>query len=235
MSEMGEVLFPNKRTLFEKLSAISQELEVVNKSFMVEVSKGKGYKAVSEADILSAVRPLEAKHRIYSYPAGRKVIDSQIIKVSDAEGKQKITYFERIETIYRFVDMDNPSAYIEVISYGDGLDNGDKSVGKAMTYADKYALMKAYKIITGEDPDKEASKTTYEASNKRPEKKEEVKKVSEAQLGLIDAMIDEKNVPHELIKVRFGVKWNDKSMSVHQAQEIINFLKEVEDGSDLPF
>ena len=28
---------------------------------------------------------------------------------------------------------------------------------KAMTYADKYALMKAYKISTGDDPDKEAS------------------------------------------------------------------------------
>lgn len=221
--------------LFEKLSAISQRMEVVNKSFMVEVVKGRGYKAVSEADILNAVRPLEEEYRIYSYPCQRKVIDSQIVKVSDSEGKQKITYFERIETTYRFVDIDDPTQYIEVISYGDGLDNGDKSVGKAMTYSDKYALMKAYKIITGEDPDKEASKTTYEASNKKPEKKEEVKKVSEAQLDLIEKMIDEKNVPHELIKVRFGVKWNDKSMSVYTAQEIINFLKEVEDGSDLPF
>lgn len=26
-----------------------------------------------------------------------------------------------------------------------------------MTYADKYALMKAYKITTGDDPDKDAS------------------------------------------------------------------------------
>ncbi|MFR4146701.1 MAG: hypothetical protein ACLT1J_10535 [Mediterraneibacter gnavus] len=27
-----------------------------------------------------------------------------------------------------------------------------------MTYADKYALLKAYKIITGDDPDQECSK-----------------------------------------------------------------------------
>ena len=32
------------------------------------------------------------------------------------------------------------------------------ATGKAMTYADKYALMKAYKIITGDDPDQEPSK-----------------------------------------------------------------------------
>ena len=32
-----------------------------------------------------------------------------------------------------------------------------KAPGKAMTYADKYALLKAYKIITGEDPDQNYS------------------------------------------------------------------------------
>ena len=46
----------------------------------------------------------------------------------------------------------------KVTTYGDGIDSGDKSVGKAMTYADKYALLKAYKIVTGDDPDQEASK-----------------------------------------------------------------------------
>ena len=55
-------------------------------------------------------------------------------------------------------DTDNPEEYIEITSYGDGIDSQDKSVGKAMTYADKYALMKGYKIITGEDPDQEESK-----------------------------------------------------------------------------
>ena len=33
----------------------------------------------------------------------------------------------------------------------------DKAPGKAMTYADKYALMKAYKMVTGDDPDQNAS------------------------------------------------------------------------------
>ena len=53
--------------------------------------------------------------------------------------------------------MDDSNDYIETISYSDGIDTGDKAMGKAMTYGDKYALMKAYKISTGEDPDKESS------------------------------------------------------------------------------
>ena len=37
------------------------------------------------------------------------------------------------------------------------MDTQDKATGKAMTYADKYALMKAYKITTGDDPDQAPS------------------------------------------------------------------------------
>ena len=53
------------------------------------------------------------------------------------------------------------------ITYGDGVDTQDKAPGKAMTYADKYALLKAYKIVTGEDPDQQHSPDTamYDNAN----------------------------------------------------------------------
>ena len=54
-------------------------------------------------------------------------------------------------------DDDDSVEEIEIITYGDGIDTQDKGPGKAMTYADKYALMKAYKIITGDDPDQNPS------------------------------------------------------------------------------
>ena len=46
---------------------------------------------------------------------------------------------------------------MEITTYGDGVDSQDKAPGKAMTYSDKYALLKAYKIQTGDDPDQNAS------------------------------------------------------------------------------
>ena len=58
----------------------------------------------------------------------------------------------------RIVDIDKPSDYIDIESFGRGLDPGDKGFGKASTYARKYALLNAYKIATGEDPDKDKSK-----------------------------------------------------------------------------
>ena len=57
----------------------------------------------------------------------------------------------------RIINVDDPTDCLEVDAYGRGIDTSDKSFGKASTYARKYCLLNAYKIATGEDPDKEAS------------------------------------------------------------------------------
>lgn len=155
------VLGVKEMNIFEKLSAISLEITNVNKNLSVGVGKSS-YKAVGEADVLAAVKPAEAKFRVYSYPVHRTVIETGTIENEsiDYQSQQKLvkkSLFERIEVTYRFVNMDNPDDFIDIVSYGDGIDTQDKSVGKAMTYADKYALLKAYKIITGDDPDQDPS------------------------------------------------------------------------------
>ena len=148
--------------IYQKLLKITEELKAVEKNLHVQVTKTNSYKAVGERDVLDAVKPLEAKYGIYSYAYDRKVIDSGEL-ISSRKDFQTGEYHDakqlylRLEVTYRFVNVDNPAEYIEIKSYGDGIDTGDKATGKAMTYADKYALLKAYKISTGDDPDQEAS------------------------------------------------------------------------------
>jgi hypothetical protein len=142
--------------IYEKMSAITNELGVVAKNLNVDMGKGKSYKAVQEKDVLDAVKPIEEKYRVYSYPMEREIIDSGILEKETSYGTSKNLYM-RIKTTYAFVNIDNPSEKITMISYADGIDSGDKATGKAMTYSDKYSLLKAYKIATGDDPDKEAS------------------------------------------------------------------------------
>ena len=146
--------------IYEKMSAITAEIGVVEKNLNVKVNSNSSYKAVSERDVLDAVKPTEQKYRVYSYPANRKIVDCDVLtKETEYNGTitRTNTLFMRVETVYRFVNIDKPDEFIETTVYGDGLDTGDKASGKAMTYADKYALMKAYKLSTGDDPDKEAS------------------------------------------------------------------------------
>lgn len=153
--------------VYQRLSAITSEMKTISKNSDVATSKDKSYKAVREIDILNAVKPLEEKYGIYSYPFDRQVIESKQVQGFSVE---KQNNFIRVEVTYRFVNVDVPSEFIEVKSYGDGIDSQDKAPGKALTYADKYALLKAYKIATGEDPD-ENSKSDEELEQEEKQNK----------------------------------------------------------------
>ena len=148
----------SEMNIFQRMAAISVEMATVAKNLTVGDGKNK-YKAVSERDIIDAVKPLEAKYGVYSYPSSRRVLESNMLETETQYGT-KTTFMTRIETTYRFVNVDKPDEYIEIVSFAEGIDSQDKGSGKAMTYADKYALMKAYKISTGDDPDQEASQPT---------------------------------------------------------------------------
>lgn len=155
--------------IYEKMLAITNEIGTVAKNLEVGVGKSQ-YKAVGEADVLKAVKELEAKYNVYSYPSNRKVIDNSIMQTRKeyngqvTEGNQ---LFMRIEVEYTFVNVEKPDEQIKIISYGDGIDTQDKAPGKAMTYADKYALLKAYKIVTGEDPDQQHSPDTVKIGEQK--------------------------------------------------------------------
>ena len=136
-----------KYNIYKRMLDVESELRIVAKNLNVGYGNFK-YRATGEADVLLAIKPLEAKHGIYSYPYKRTIIKEKELEKG---------YMERVETVYRFVNVDDPSDFLDITSYGDGIDTGDKGPGKAMTYCDKYALMKAYKIVTGDDPDQDPS------------------------------------------------------------------------------
>jgi len=153
--------------IYEKLLNIENEIKTVTKNLEVGTGKNK-YKAVSEADVLSAVKELEFKYKVYSYPYSRKVIDNSIletVKEYDGNITKGNQLFMRLEVVYRFVNVEKPDEIVDITTYGDGIDTQDKGPGKAMTYADKYALLKAYKIVTGEDPDQNPSPETVTYDN----------------------------------------------------------------------
>ena len=186
--------------IYEKMSAITNELGVVAKNLNVDMGNGKNYKAVQEKDVLDAVKPIEEKYRVYSYPKERKIIDSEILEKETKYGKTKNMYL-RIETIYEFVNLDKPEEKITMVSYADGIDSGDKATGKAMTYSDKYSLLKAYKIATGDDPDKDASPEN--GYSKQPSKSEQNERLT--LIDEIQGLAILKSIDLEEVKEKFKV------------------------------
>lgn len=157
---MDEKSLSSKMNIYQRMSAITLELSVVPKDLSVGYGKSS-YKAVGERPVLDAVKPLESKYGIYSYPLHTEIVSTDMLTstTTDYQGnaKESNRFVIRMSVTTRFVNIDKPDEFIDITTFGDGIDSGDKSPGKAMTYACKYALLKAYKISTGDDPDAEAS------------------------------------------------------------------------------
>lgn len=199
--------------IFEKLSAITAELNAVAKNLRVGEGRSS-YKAVGEADVLAAVKPLETKYGVYSYPCARRIVDSDIVttrKEYNGQVTETSKYFLRIETDYRFVNVEKPDEFIIVTTYGDGVDSNDKAPGKAMTYGDKYALLKAYKVITGDDPDQTASEET-KVERGSFKKADPVSFPTEPQETYL---CDDCNSVIEATKKRDGSMWQPNEMAVY--------------------
>lgn len=174
--ELDEI---KKLNIYEKLQLITNEVGFVSKNLEVGYGKSK-YNAVGEADVLKAVKEKETQYRVYSYPISREIVETNNYTTTSSNGdevKEKLQLFMRLKVVYRFINIDKPTEFIEITSYGDGIDSQDKCPGKAMTYADKYALMKAYKIITGEDPDQNVSEPMARTIRVSEELQEELKKL----------------------------------------------------------
>lgn len=201
--------------LYQKLLKIQEELGVVAKNLEVETGKGKGYKAVSERDIIDAVKPLEVKYGIYSFPVKRVILESEMLENETQYGK-KTNFFSRIETTYRFVNAEEPAEFIETTVFSEGIDSQDKGSGKAMTYGDKYALMKMYKISTGDDPDMKASEEIVY---------QKIEYVDTAKKKAFMSMCEAKGLNYEDILMEVGWKKGEK-LTNQQYGKALNKLNE---------
>ena len=215
--------------IYKKLMKATSIISNVSKNLTVGTGANQ-YKAVGEADVLAAVKPIEEQCGIYSYPFARKVLESKDVIVKKAYGnkiEEKNNVFIRIETVYRFVNVDEPSEYIDITTYGDGVDSQDKAPGKAMTYSDKYALIKAYKIRSGEDPDQEASADMKPAGEKRGSHTQTIPTMSEKEFqNLVNGETTIDKCEH------CGNDICDEKG--HSASEIIAMSKKITSSKELP-
>lgn len=217
------------KNIFQRMAAITEELQTVAKNLTVSTGKNNSYKAVSERDILDAVKPLEAKHGVYSYPYKRTILESNMLESETSYNgniTKKTTFMTRIETIYRFVNVDKPEEYIETTTFAEGVDAQDKGSGKAMTYGDKYALMKAYKISTGDDPDQSASNDTHYTQQDIPR---DIPLVDAVKIKVLKERIAKKGIADKVILDAYNIDSFEK-MTVAQFMNACTRLNKTPDA-----
>lgn len=117
-----------------------------------EKKQGMNYSIVSHDAVTAKVRPILQKHGVVYYPR-------------DMEVRQNGNRTEALFTV-RFENADNRDDYIDVSTFGYGVDPQDKGPGKAMSYGVKYALLKVLGLETGDDPDEvQDSRANYKAAD----------------------------------------------------------------------
>lgn len=171
--------------IFEKISAVMQEVEYLSKDDKVEY-KNTRYKAISEEKVTTAVRTSLIKHGIVIIPV------EQIHKREDI--------LSTVDVTYRIQNVEDVNDYVLAKSSGTGADTQDKGVGKAMTYSYKYLLLRTFAIPTGEDPDKISSAELDDKQEDERQKKEtEAKKIDENKIKALKQICDSKGVSYDFI------------------------------------
>lgn len=166
-----ETIDTKAMNIYEKIQAVSNEVRNVEKNLVVGTGNS-AYKAVGDLDVVMKVKEAETKFRVVSIPVRQELVKSEIVRVVGNNGYEKLTYSDIVKMTVKIVNLDNTSETLEIESFGRGLDAGDKGFGKASTYARKYALLNAYKIATGEDPD--ANKSEQQVALTKDEVKDKV-------------------------------------------------------------
>lgn len=140
--------------IFEKINEVMKRIEYLTKDDKVEFGTTK-YKAISEEKVTTAVRKELVNLGIVIAPIEQTMNVTELIR-TDKSVNQRAD----VNVKYRVQNIENTDDYIIVSSSGSGVDTQDKAIGKAMTYAYKYMLLRTFAIPTGEDPDKISSAET---------------------------------------------------------------------------
>ena len=144
------------KEIYKKLLALQQAVVGLTKD-----KKGNSYDYVSGDKILGIVRPVMDKLGLILIP---EVVDSNFIREDYAtKNGQKSEMFCSVRMRFTWVDADSGES-LPCEWASSGMNAWDKGLGSALTYGERYFLLKFFHIATDRD-DVDAPKSAEEEMN----------------------------------------------------------------------
>ena len=106
---------------------------------LLKAENGNNFRAVSESAILDVINPILIEHEWF-YEIRVRKSDLQIREAYGSKGK-KLQFIATVEISVVFHNDADPQLVVGTESVGMGIDDNDKAMGKAYTYAVKYAYV----------------------------------------------------------------------------------------------
>lgn len=214
-----------QNTIGEKpVISLHQKLLEVKKTvdFLKKENQGGQYKFVSSSQVLITLRDEMNKRGILLEP---HILKTEFFQ-EPAFNNKKGQWFTELWTLMIWVDADNPEDRIEIPWYSQGVDFHEKGVGKALTYGEKYFLLKYFNIPTDKDDPDYHQDSKQERTRKQETKKQETDKKP---IGDIDKELknfDKISTVKDLEKFRNNL--NFFQWSTEQGKELKDLIAEAE-------
>ena len=138
MNKSDSIKEPNSKNIYQRMHAVMQAVSYVQKE---DKKVNNQYTFVSHDAVTAKIRPALIENGIITVP--------RVIKWQQ-DGNRTEADIE-----IDFVNIDKPEERVTVSMFGFGIDPQDKGPGKAISYAVKYALLKAFSLETGDDPERD--------------------------------------------------------------------------------
>jgi hypothetical protein len=196
-----------KMNIYEKMIEVRKAVPFLKKD-----SKGHQYNYVSSSTLLIPVIEAMNKH-------GIMLTTSVKGKTNRILEGTKPRYMTQLDIEYTFINAEKPEESITVYGYGEGIDE-EKGIGKALTYAEKYMLLKTFSIPTDkDDPD------AYQTPPAFTKKKEDAVKATDEQRAIIKAWADSQYVD-EKYRTRLAENLK-KDLTSADAENIITKMENI--------
>jgi len=135
----------NKLNLYQRLNEAMKIVCYVQKEGQ---NPNQKYKYATHDAVTKKAREALIEVGVKAIPS-----DVSVEKLQDPNGKSTTTL---LKMVVDFVNIDNPEDHREIYSFGEGTDPQDKGIGKAKSYALKYAYLKILGLETGTDPEEDS-------------------------------------------------------------------------------
>lgn len=158
---MSDAAKKEERSLVKKLAEVKGAVDRIAKNGH---NDHFNYDFATESDIAAAVRKEMAARSLMMFPNVTKTDWEKVVRKNGGETKLCTLTVE-----FTVEDGDSGETRSFTIM-GQGEDALDKATYKAMTGAEKYALLKLFMIPTGDDPEKDSEHRYTPAKNHQPER-----------------------------------------------------------------
>lgn len=238
-----------EKKLLMKMVEVYKQVQYIQKRGH---NKFHNYKYATEADVNEKVREELSARNVIMMPG---VVNQEMRTTVTRSGNAEYIY--RVDMEFNFMDAETGESLVVPMS-GEGQDVGDKAIFKAISGCQKYALMKAFMIPTGDDPEgdegvdeRNAGRQSHpngqqpqgatntqappQGGSQQPSGSQPAVYISDAQIRYVHKLKGDKRIPDadfdRMVSEIGKGKTTIKEFSKSEAHEIINLLNNMQAAS----